>query len=122
MKNDILRNDGSVQDIARIPADVRRRYKTVWEIKQRLILDMAIARAPYIDQSMSLNIHMAEPTRDKLTSMHFYAWRGGLKTGMYYLRSRAKAKAIQFTVKDKVPEEPQGEVCTLQEGCTMCSG
>jgi ribonucleoside-diphosphate reductase subunit M1 len=73
-------------------------YKTVWEIKQKSIIDQAADRGAFICQSQSLNIHIAEPTTAKLTSMHFYAWRRGLKTGMYYLRTRPKADAIQFTV------------------------
>jgi ribonucleoside-diphosphate reductase alpha chain len=98
LKNRIVGARGSIQEIAEIPAEIRALYKTVWELSQRVILDMAIARAPYIDQSQSLNIHMALPTYKKLTSLHFYAWRGGLKTGMYYLRTKAKADAAQVTV------------------------
>jgi ribonucleotide reductase alpha subunit len=78
--------------------NIRNLYKTVWEIKQKHIIDMAADRGAYICQSQSLNIHMAEPNNTKLTSMHFYAWKKGLKTGMYYLRTRPKADAIQFTV------------------------
>ena len=81
-----------------LPQEIRDLYKTVWEIKQKVIIDMASDRGAYICQSQSLNIHIAEPSTAKLTSMHFYAWRKGLKTGMYYLRSRPKADAIQFTV------------------------
>jgi ribonucleoside-diphosphate reductase subunit M1 len=73
-------------------------YKTVWEISQRVILDMAADRGAYICQSQSMNVHIAEPNTSKLTSMHFYAWKKGLKTGMYYLRTRPKADAIKFTV------------------------
>jgi ribonucleoside-diphosphate reductase subunit M1 len=81
-----------------IPDDLKALYKTVWEIKQKTLIDMAADRAPYICQSQSLNAHMAAPNTGKLTSMHFYAWKRGLKTGMYYLRTRPKASAIQFTV------------------------
>jgi ribonucleoside-diphosphate reductase subunit M1 len=73
-------------------------YKTVWEIKQRVIIDMAADRGAFIDQSQSLNVHMSDPNFGKLTSLHFYAWKAGLKTGMYYLRTRAAADAIKFTV------------------------
>jgi len=98
MRNRIIANRGSVQTIEDIPKNLRDVYKTVWEIPQRIILDMAADRSPYICQSQSLNIHIADPTSSKLTSMHFYAWQKGLKTGMYYLRTRPKADAIQFTV------------------------
>ncbi|XP_015523006.1 ribonucleoside-diphosphate reductase large subunit isoform X1 [Neodiprion lecontei] len=98
MKNEIIANNGSVQNIDRIPADLKALYKTVWEISQKTVLKMAVDRAAFIDQSQSLNIHMATPTEEKLTSMHFYAWKNGLKTGMYYLRIKPAANALQFTV------------------------
>jgi len=98
VRNRIIADRGSVQNVREIPQELRDVYKTVWEIPQRAILDMAADRAPYICQSQSLNIHIAEPTTAKLTSMHFYAWKKGLKTGMYYLRTQPKADAIQFTV------------------------
>merc|ERR1719284_975154 len=86
-----------------LPADLKELYKTVWEIKQRVVLDMAADRGAYIDQSQSLNIHMIDATTAKLSSMHFYGWQLGLKTGMYYLRTKAAADAIKFTVDvDKV--------------------
>merc|ERR1712124_87805 len=89
--------------VERIPADLKALYKTVWEIKQRHILDMAADRGAYIDQSMSLNIHMVDATTQKLSSMHFHGWQLGLKTGMYYLRTKAATDAIKFTVDvDKV--------------------
>jgi hypothetical protein len=87
-----------VQRIEAVPNDLKELYKTVWEIKQKAMIDMAADRGAYICQSQSLNIHIAEPSIAKLTSMHFYAWKAGLKTGMYYLRTRPKADAIQFTV------------------------
>merc|ERR1712232_654268 len=94
---------GSVQHIDQIPADIKELYKTVWEIKQRCVLDMAADRGAYIDQSQSLNIHMVDATTAKLSSMHFHAWQIGLKTGMYYLRTKAATDAIKFTVEvDKV--------------------
>ena len=98
VRNQIIADKGSVQRVACIPQHLKDLFKTVWEIKQRVILDLAADRGPYICQSQSLNIHIADPSIGKLTSMHFYAWRKGLKTGMYYLRSRPKADAIQFTV------------------------
>ncbi len=99
MKDDILRHKGSIQGIERIPPHIRELYKTTWEIKQRHVLDMAADRGAYIDQSQSLNIHMVDANPAKVTSMHFYGWKQGLKTGMYYLRTKAAADAIQFTVE-----------------------
>jgi len=98
VRNRIIADRGSVQNVPEISQEMKDIYKTVWEIPQRGILDMAADRGAFICQSQSLNVHMAEPTTRKLTSMHFYAWKKGLKTGMYYLRTRPKADAIQFTV------------------------
>jgi ribonucleotide reductase alpha subunit len=98
VRNRIIADDGSVQGVTEIPKVIRDVYKTVWEISQRTIIDMAADRGAYICQSQSLNVHLAEPTSSKLTSMHFYSWKLGLKTGMYYLRTRPKADAIKFTV------------------------
>jgi len=98
IRNRIIAENGSIQDVPEIPQDIKNIYKTVWEIPQKTILDMAAERAPFICQSQSLNIHIADPNSKKLTSMHFYAWQKGLKTGMYYLRTRPKADAIKFTV------------------------
>lgn len=98
VRNQMMADQGSIQKIAEIPQHLKDLYKTVWEIKQRVVLDMAADRGAYICQSQSTNVHLADPTPGKLTSMHFYAWKKGLKTGMYYLRSRPKADAIQFTV------------------------
>merc|ERR1711920_690444 len=84
-----------------LPADLKELYKTVWEIKQRVVLDMAGARGKYIDQFQSLNIHMVDATNAKLSSMHFHGWKLGLKTGMYYLRTKAAVDAIKFTVDVK---------------------
>ena len=105
MKDEILRHKGSVQEIEGIPADLKELYKTTWEIKQRHVIDMAADRGAYIDQSQSLNIHMIDANPAKVTSMHFYGWRKGLKTGMYYLRTKAAADAIQFTVEQKAADE-----------------
>jgi len=98
MKNRIIADNGSIQNIPNIPADIKALYKTVWEISQKVIIDLAADRSAYIDQSQSLNIHIQNPSMGKLTSMHFYGWKKGLKTGMYYLRTQAAAAAIQFTV------------------------
>ena len=98
VRNRIIADRGSVQNVPEIPKEIRDVYKTVWEIPQRIILDMAADRAPFICQSQSMNVHIADPNTKKLTSMHFHAWQKGLKTGMYYLRTRPKADAIQFTV------------------------
>jgi ribonucleoside-diphosphate reductase alpha subunit len=140
MRTRIMRESGSVQSIAEIPADVRALFKTVWEIKQRVLVDMAADRGAFIDQSQSLNIFMAEPTPGKLTSLHFYTWRQGLKTGMYYLRTQPAARAQQFTVEPPTATHPapkqaakrqktekEGEdedepqVCRMEEGCMACS-
>lgn len=102
IRNQIIADRGSVQNIQEIPQNLRDVYKTVWEIPQRIILDMAADRGPYICQSQSMNVHIAEPSSSKLTSMHFYAWKKGLKTGMYYLRTRPKADAIAFTVDQEM--------------------
>lgn len=98
MKNHIISDNGSIQNLPNIPQEIKDIYKTVWEISQKSIIDMAADRGAYIDQSQSMNIHLKNPTMGKLTSMHFYGWKKGLKTGMYYLRTQAAAAAIQFTV------------------------
>jgi ribonucleoside-diphosphate reductase alpha chain len=106
LKNQIIVANGSIQDIPNIPDHIRALYKTVWEIKQRTIVDMAADRGPFICQSQSLNIHMADPNFAKLTSLHFHAWKRGLKTGMYYLRSKAATEAIKFTIDKTAMEHP----------------
>lgn len=98
LKNRIIAEDGSIQNIRSIPDDIKALYKTVWEISQRTVIQMAADRGAFIDQSQSLNIHMREPSMGKITSMHFAGWKLGLKTGMYYLRTQAAAAPIQFTV------------------------
>jgi ribonucleoside-diphosphate reductase alpha chain len=130
MKNRIIAANGSIQQITSIPEEIRELYKTVWEIKQRTIIDMAADRGAYICQSQSLNLFVSNPTASKLTSMHFYAWKKGLKTGMYYLRTQAAAQAVQFTVEKQggqnmtpVVDQTQvaeGAVCTMQDGCISC--
>ncbi len=91
--------DGSVQNIEEIPEEGKQLFKTVWEISQKTILKLALGRSPFIDQSQSLNIHLSDPTYSKMCSVHFYAWEKGLKTGMYYLRSRPAADPIKFTLE-----------------------
>merc|ERR1712005_44411 len=97
MRMQLIAHNGSVQGLD-LPSDIKELYKTVWEIKQRIVLDMAADRGAYIDQSQSLNIHMTDATTAKLSSMHFHGWQLGLKTGMYYLRTKAATDAIKFTV------------------------
>lgn len=143
MKNRIIAANGSIQHINEIPADIKELYKTVWEIKQRNIIDMAADRGAYICQSQSLNLFVDSPSASKLTSMHFYGWKKGLKTGMYYLRTKAATQAVQFTVDkqaasamdpvipttvtkasqtttDVEPTQTDGPVCTMQDGCISC--
>jgi ribonucleoside-diphosphate reductase alpha subunit len=113
MKNRIIQANGSIQSIQEIPQNLRDLYKTVWEISQRTIIDMSADRGAYICQSQSLNIHILDANFGKLTSMHFHAWKKGLKTGMYYLRTRAATDAIKFTVdKDVIKKgaEKQAEL------------
>lgn len=139
MKDRIITANGSVQHIEEIPAEIRELYKTVWEIKQRNLIDMAADRGAFICQSQSLNLFVDSPNTAKLTSMHFYAWKKGLKTGMYYLRTQAATKAVQFTVekqggKSMEPLVPQIETvqnnndsdpgnglsCSMEDGCVSC--
>ena len=106
MKDLMVKAGGSVQNIVDIPDDIKKLYKTVWEISQKCIIDMAADRGRFIDQSQSMNLFMESPTLSKLSSMHMYAWKAGLKTGMYYLRSKAKARPIQFSL------EPECVACS----------
>lgn len=141
MKNKIIFHNGSIQAIDEIPNHLKEIYKTVWEIKQRNIIDMAADRGAYICQSQSLNLFVDTPSTSKLTSMHFHAWKKGLKTGMYYLRTQAASQAVQFTVEKQggktleplvnpaavqvasaeAGEDMIGATCTMQEGCVTCS-
>lgn len=105
MKNKIIAHSGSIQQITEIPEPIRNLYKTVWEVSQRRLLDLAADRGAFIDQSQSLNVYMGQPTIGKLSSMHFHGWRLGLKTGMYYLRTRPAADAIKFTLDQRVLKE-----------------
>ena len=99
VKNNIIVNKGSIQQLTNVPDNIKNKYKVVWEIPMKHIIDMAADRGAFICQSQSMNLWMAEPTYNKLTSMHFYSWEKGLKTGMYYLRSQAKHQAQQFTIE-----------------------
>ena len=112
MKNRIVATNGSVQSIAEIPAELKERYKTVWEIKQKTLIDMAATRGRYICQSQSLNLFVQEPTIAKLSSMHFYAWRSGLKTGIYYLRTKSAVQAIKFSL-EATPQVQEPAECLL---------
>jgi ribonucleoside-diphosphate reductase alpha chain len=134
MKQRIFVSNGSIQNVEEIPEDIRAIYRTVWEIKQKSLIDMAADRAPFICQTQSLNLFMENPTVAKLTSMHFYAWKKKLKTGMYYLRSQPAVQAIKFTVDQpeklaaprpaaaSVEEPTNGMACSLTPDCLSCSG
>lgn len=115
IKNKIIANQGSIQSILEIPQDIKNLYKTVWEISQKTIIDMAAERGPFIDQSQSMNLFLQDVTYSKLTSMHFYAWRKGLKTGMYYLRTRAAAAAIQFSLDVRPTKRMREDSTTTEE-------
>ena len=110
MKEEIMRANGSIQHIESIPQELKDLYKTVWEMSMKDIIDMARQRGYFIDQSQSLNLFMQDPDYSKLTSMHFYAWKSGLKTGMYYLRTKSAVNAIQFTLTKKTDQLPAGAV------------
>jgi ribonucleotide reductase alpha subunit len=125
MKNRIIANNGSVQGIPGIPVTLQELYKTAWEIKQKTLIDMAADRGAFICQSQSLNLFMADPTFAKLTSMHFYGWKRGLKTGQYYLRSKAPVVAQKFTVDPELQRAVEDSLKKMndpQDGCLMCSG
>ena len=109
VKNAVMANNGSIQSIDGIPENIKELYKTVWELSMKDIIDMAADRGLFIDQSQSMNLFVESPNMGKLTSMHFYAWKAGLKTGMYYLRTKAASAAIKFTVKKKSESVPEGE-------------
>ncbi|WP_462352227.1 ribonucleoside-diphosphate reductase subunit alpha [Capnocytophaga leadbetteri] len=122
MKNKLIAENGSVQNIPEIPTELKELYKTVWEIKQKTIIDMAAEPGAFICQSQSLNLFMAEPNLAKLTSMHFHAWKSGLKTGMYYLRTKAAVDAIKFTVDTQLLLGQSQVACSLDnpEECLAC--
>lgn len=127
MKNKLIAENGSVQNIPEIPENIKELYKTVWEISQRDLIDMAADRGAFIDQSQSFNVHMQNPNFGKLTSMHFHAWKKGLKTGMYYMRTKAAADAIKFTVdqsalNNSVEQNAADMACSLDDpdSCEAC--
>jgi len=134
LRNKLMAENGSIQNIAEIPENLKELYKTAWEISQKAIIDMAADRGAYICQSQSLNIFMENANFAKLTSMHFYGWKKGLKTGMYYLRTKAAAEAIKFTLdksklqaptaKELSEAEAEQMACSIENGpdCEMCSG
>ena len=115
LKQDIMRANGSIQHVDVIPQDIKELYKTVWELSMKDIIDMSRQRGYFIDQSQSLNLFMEGATMAKLTSMHFYAWKSGLKTGMYYLRTKSAVDAIKFTLDNKKAEVPQPETVEVAE-------
>ena len=114
LKQQIIARNGSVQGIPGIPEDIQQRYKTTWEIKQRFLIDMAAARGAFICQSQSLNLFLADPNYAKLTSMHFHAWKQGLKTGCYYLRTKAPVAAQKFTIDPRLLAAVSGGVIPTQ--------
>jgi ribonucleoside-diphosphate reductase alpha chain len=118
IKNNIIANNGSVQQIEAIPLEIREKYKTVWEMPMRHLIDMAVDRGAFICQSQSLNLWIEDPNYNTLTSMHFYGWSKGLKTGIYYLRRRGRHKAQQFTIE---PEKKENGDNHEDEICEMCS-
>jgi ribonucleoside-diphosphate reductase alpha chain len=97
MKSQIMDNNGSIQNIETIPNDIKAIFKTVWEIKPKVLIDQSVARSPYVCQSQSMNIFIEEPDIERLSNMHFYSWSNGLKTGIYYLRTKPQAKTLAFT-------------------------
>jgi ribonucleoside-diphosphate reductase alpha chain len=131
MRNKLMAENGSVQNIPNVPLHIKELYKTVWEISQKVIIDMAADRGAFVCQSQSMNLFMEDANFAKLTSMHFYGWKSGLKTGMYYLRTKSATDAIKFTLEKEVKpqaktvEERNAEIaCSLDnpEGCDSCSG
>lgn len=114
LKQEIMRNNGSIQDINGIPQDIKELYKTVWEMSMKDIIDMSRQRGYFIDQSQSLNLFMENANFAKLTSMHFYGWKSGLKTGMYYLRTKSAVDAIKFTLNNDKKENPQPEAVEIE--------
>jgi len=133
MKNKLMASNGSVQNIAEIPQDIKDLYKTAWEISGKTLIDLSADRGAYVCQSQSLNLFMENANFAKLTSMHFYGWESGLKTGMYYLRTKAAADAVKFTLDKSAVEQPKAKTeeerlaeiaCSLDDpdSCEMCSG
>ena len=124
LKNKIIAHDGSVQNITEIPKFIKDKYKTAWEIKQKNIIDMAVDRGKYICQSQSLNLFIESPAFKTISSMHFYSWKKGLKTGMYYLRSRSAVDAVKVTVSSEKQAKDQflkAAENNEPEDCLTCS-
>ena len=115
MKQMIVAKNGSVQGIPSIPEDIQTRYKTAWELKQKTLIDMAANRGAFICQSQSLNLFVADPNYSKLTSMHFHSWKKGLKTGCYYLRTKAPVTAQKFTVDPRLLAAVSGSTQHAEE-------
>jgi len=122
IKDMIIANNGSVQNIDSIPQDIKNLYKTVWEIKQKALIDLSIGRGPFVCQTQSMNLFFEEPTTEQLTSAFFYSWKKGLKTGCYYIRTRPKVQAQQFTIDPTMVKTGKKEVEETEGGCEMCSG
>jgi ribonucleotide reductase alpha subunit len=118
IKNNIIANKGSVKQLTNLPEHLRDKYKIVWEIPMKHVIDMSADRGAYICQSQSLNLWMEDPNYSTLTAMHFYGWKKGLKTGIYYLRRKAKHQAQQFTIE---PEKKSVDGGNTDEICEMCS-
>jgi ribonucleoside-diphosphate reductase alpha chain len=134
MKNRILANNGSIQSIQEIPESLRELYKTVWEIKQRTVIDQSADRGPFVCHTQSLNLYVEDPDFKKIMNMHFYSWKKELKTGLYYLRTRPKAKTMSFTLDPNLVKREQEKIepsnaeaavlaCRRDnpEGCLLCS-
>ena len=124
MRDNIVLENGSVQNIPNFPKELKEIYKTVWETSQRTVIDMAADRAPFIDQTQSMNLWLSNPTFGKVNSMHMYAWKKGLKTGMYYLRSRSAVDAVKVTVSaEKIAKQNflnNNNINDVEE-CLTCS-
>jgi ribonucleotide reductase alpha subunit len=121
IKNTIVANNGSIQNIHSLPENIRNKYKTVWEISMKSLIDMAVDRGRYICQSQSLNLWLENPTYNNLTSMFFHGWNEGLKTGIYYLRRRAAFQAQKFTIEPERKHIENGAIDEEDEICAMCS-
>lgn len=124
VKNELIKNNGSVQNLKGVPSRLKKLYRTVWEIPMRGVIDMASDRGAFVCQSQSLNLFLENPTQSKLSAMHFYGWKKGLKTGMYYLRTKGAADAIQFTVEEEGDEGDEGDEGGEEDdaGCLSCQG
>ena len=122
IRNQIIAHNGSVQNIPEIPAPIKAVYRTSWEMKQRALIDMAADRGAFIDQSQSFNVFVQDPNYGKLSSMHFYGWKKGLKTGMYYLRTKAASDAIKFTVDQQaLQRKSTADAAKFQEAAAKAS-